>query len=207
MAEASAANKLLDHRRVAPQGRFRRPRLYVVGEAPGAVEAAQGKPFVGPAGNALRKMLKEGGIDPGQLRLANAIPFRPIEHSKDCKPRNRSPTTEEIQCYGAAVLTDIRRSRPGVIVALGSTAARLFGASQSIRAARKAKSQFEGHPLRVTFHPAYVRRFNGHRQSRPSGLKCAKSGSHGTSLRKSGGTLVEPADEMEQEPPNCAKGR
>lgn len=72
MAEASAANKRLDHRRVAPQGRFRRPRLYLVGEAPGAAEAAQGKPFVGPAGNALRKMLKEGGIDPGQLRLANA---------------------------------------------------------------------------------------------------------------------------------------
>lgn len=161
MAEASAANKRLDHRRVAPQGRFRRPRLYLVGEAPGAAEAAQGKPFVGPAGNALRKMLKEGGIDPGQLRLANAIPFRPIEHSKDCKPRNRSPTTDEIQCHGVAVLTDIRRSKPAVIVALGTTAARLFGASQSIRAARKAKLQFEGRPLRVTFHPAYVRRFGG----------------------------------------------
>jgi uracil-DNA glycosylase len=77
MAEAIAANKRLDHRRVAPQGRFRRPRLYLVGEAPGAVEAAQGKPFVGPAVNALRKM----------LRLANAIPFRPIGHSKDGKPR------------------------------------------------------------------------------------------------------------------------
>jgi uracil-DNA glycosylase family 4 len=114
----SAASKLLDHRRVAPEGLFQRPRLYLVGEAPGAAEAAQGKPFVGPAGNALRKMLAESGIDPGQLRSANAIPFRPIEHSKDCKPRNRSPTTEEIQCYGAAVLNDIRRSRPGVIVAL-----------------------------------------------------------------------------------------
>jgi len=96
MAEANAANKRLDHCRAAPQGRFRRPRLYLVGEVPGAVEAAQGKPFAGPAGNALRKMLKEGGIDPGQLRLANAIPFRPIEHSKDGEPHNRIPTTEEI---------------------------------------------------------------------------------------------------------------
>ncbi|WP_334419675.1 MULTISPECIES: uracil-DNA glycosylase [unclassified Bradyrhizobium] len=161
MAKTSAANKLLDHRRVAPEGLFRRPRLYLVGEAPGGEEAAQGKPFVGLAGNALRKMLEESGIDPGQLRLANVIPFRPIEHSKDHKPRNRSPTTEEIQFYGAAVLTDIRRSRPDVIVALGSTAARLFGESPSIRMARKAKRQFEGHPLRITFHPAYVRRFGG----------------------------------------------
>ncbi len=48
-----------------------------------------------------------------------------------------------------------------MIVALGSTTARLFGASQSIRAARKAKLQSEGHPLRITFHPAYVRRFGG----------------------------------------------
>ena len=64
MPKASPANKLLDHRRVTPHGRLRRPRLYLVREAPGAVEAAQGKPFVGPAGNALRKMLKESGIDP-----------------------------------------------------------------------------------------------------------------------------------------------
>src|ERR671930_1169657 len=102
MAKASVANKDLDHRRVAPEGRFRRPRLYLIGEAPGAEEAAQGRPFVGPAGGALRKMLEEAGIDSGQLRLANAIPFRSIEQSKDRKPRNRNPTTEEIKHYRAA---------------------------------------------------------------------------------------------------------
>jgi uracil-DNA glycosylase family 4 len=161
MTEASAANKHLDHRRVAPEGLFRRPRLYLVGEAPGAEETEQGMPFVGAAGSALRKMLEEAGIDPRQLRLANAIPFRPIAYSKDRKPRNRIPTIEEIEHYGAAVLTDIRRSGPGVIVALGTTAARLFGESRSIRAARKAKLQFESHPLCITFHPAYVRRFGG----------------------------------------------
>jgi len=47
----------------------------------------------------------------------------------------------------------------------------------------------------------------GHSQCQSACLKRAKSGSHGTSLRKSGGMLVEPADEMEQEPPDCAKGR
>ncbi|TYO65105.1 hypothetical protein FXV83_18075 [Bradyrhizobium hipponense] len=163
MAKASVGNTNthLDHQRVAPEGRFRRPRLYVVGEAPGAEEIAQGRPFVGPAGRALREMLDEAGIDPQQVRLANAIPFRPIAYSRDRKPRNRSPTIEEVDHYGAAVLTDIRRSKPGVIVALGNTASRLFGESQSIRVTRKAKLQFEGHPLRITFHPAYVRRFGG----------------------------------------------
>ncbi|MEK9284906.1 MULTISPECIES: uracil-DNA glycosylase [unclassified Bradyrhizobium] len=161
MGKASAPNTRLDHRRVAPEGRFRRPRLYVVGEAPGAEESTQGRPFVGPAGRALREMLEEAGIEPRQVRLANVIPFRPIAYSKDRKPRNRSPTIEEVDHYGAAVLADIRRSRPGIIVALGSTASRLFGQSQSIRMTRKAKLQFEGHPLRITFHPAYARRFGG----------------------------------------------
>ena len=136
MAEASIDNKHLDRRRVAPEGLFRRPRLYVVGEAPGAEESAQGRPFVGPAGRALREMLEEAGIDSKQVRLANAIPFRPIAYAKDRKPRNRSPTIEEVARYGAAVLTDIRRSKPGAIVALGSTAARLFGKPRSIQAAR-----------------------------------------------------------------------
>ncbi|WGS21777.1 MULTISPECIES: uracil-DNA glycosylase [unclassified Bradyrhizobium] len=161
MVTTSDVSKHLDYRRVAPEGLFRRPRLYFVGEAPGAEESAQGKPFVGPAGRALREMLEEAGIDPKQVRLANAIPFRPIAYSKDRKPRNRSPTVEEVACYGAAVLADIRRSKPGMIIALGSTAARLFGESQSIQAARKARLQFESCRLRVTFHPAYSRRFGG----------------------------------------------
>jgi len=161
MAKASVANTHLDYRRVAPEGLFRQPGLYVVGEAPGAEEVAQGRPFVGPAGRALREMLDGAGIDPQQVRLTNAIPFRPIAYSKDRKPRNRSPTIEEVGHYRAAVLTDIRRSKPGMVVALGSIAARLFGESRSIQAARKIRLQFESHPLRITFHPAYARRFGG----------------------------------------------
>lgn len=78
MAEPSIDNKRFDRRRVAPDGLFRRPRLYLVGEASGVEESEQGKPFIGPAGRALRRMLQEAGIDPQQVRLANAVPFRPI---------------------------------------------------------------------------------------------------------------------------------
>jgi uracil-DNA glycosylase family 4 len=155
------ASKRLDPRRVVPKGRSRQPLLYLVGEAPGAEEAEQGRPFVGPAGSALRQMLEEAGIDIRQLRMANAIPFRPIAYSQDRTPRNRAPTVEEINRHGSGVLADIRRTKPSMIVALGNSAARLFGESRSIRAAHKAKLRFEGRPLRVTFHPAYVRRFGG----------------------------------------------
>src|SRR5437764_12564116 len=72
MAKASVDTGF-DHRRVAPEGRFRRPRLYVVGEAPGAAEIAQGRPFVGAAGRALREMLDEAGIDP--RRCVWRMPF------------------------------------------------------------------------------------------------------------------------------------
>ena len=161
LTKPSVDNERLDRRRVAPDGPFRRPRLYLVGEAPGAEESARGKPFVGPAGRSLREMLQEAGIDPRHMRLANAIPFRPIAHSSGRKPRNRSPTIEEVNHYGAAVLADIRRSKPGVIVALGSTAARLLGEPRSIQVARKTRLQFERFALRVTFHPAYARRFGG----------------------------------------------
>jgi len=46
-------------------------------------------------------MLEETGIDPKQVRLANAIPFRPTAYSKDGRARNRSPTIEDVDQHGA----------------------------------------------------------------------------------------------------------
>jgi DNA polymerase len=98
----------------------------------------------------LRKLLEQAGIDLSQLRLANAIPFRPIEYSKDRKLRNRTLTIEEIDRYGAAVLTDIRRSRPGVVIVLGNTAARLFRASRSNTCASRRKDRCSCRAYRVS---------------------------------------------------------
>lgn len=150
-----------DQRRVPPSGQFRAPRLYLVGEAPGAEEAERGTPFVGPAGNALRAMLEEAGCDRSRVRVANAVPYRPTTRSKDGRLRDRRPAAAEVEDFGGAVLTDIRRSRPTAIVALGATAARLFGVSRSLKEARNKDFRFDGRPLRITYHPAYVRRFGG----------------------------------------------
>jgi uracil-DNA glycosylase len=137
------------------------PRLYVVGEAPGAEEVAQGRPFVGPAGRALREMFNEAKVDLAQLRLANAIPFRPLDRRSSKRPRNRAPTTREVAEFGSVVLRDIKDANPAVILALGSTAARLFGASGRIEKLRKRRLRFEGRPLRISYHPAFARRFGG----------------------------------------------
>lgn len=154
--------KRFDPRRVPPSGRFKQPRVYLVGEAPGAAEAACGEPFVGPAGKALDTMLEEAGCDRASMRLANAVPYRPITRSRNGKLQDRKPTAAEVEHYGGTVLTDIRRSKPAAIVALGATAAGLFGVSRPLKEARQEEFRFAGRPLRVTYHPAYVRRFGGH---------------------------------------------
>ena len=152
-----------DDRTVTPEGSSH-ARLYLVGEAPGRQEAAIGRPFVGPAGKALRDMMREAGIDASQVRLANAIPFRPVQRSARGRLRNRRPTAKELRTYGRFVLGDIASVKPKVIGALGKSAAALFGASMSsVEDARKRSFQFHDVPVRVTYHPGFVLRFGGRR--------------------------------------------
>jgi uracil-DNA glycosylase len=137
------------------------PRVYLIGEAPGRQEAEAGRPFVGPAGTALRNMMREAGLDEAQIRLANALPFRPIELSAKRGPRNRRPTEKDLRDYGPIVLADIANVRPKLIIALGKSAASLFGASTAIDSARRQVLCFRDMPVRITYHPGFVLRFGG----------------------------------------------
>ena len=153
-----------DERLVAPEGNTF-ARLYLVGEAPGRQEAESGRPFMGPAGQALRDMMREAGVNASLVRLANAIPFRPIERSWEGRYRNRRPTMQELETYGPLVLADIASVRPKLIGALGKSAAVLFGALMPVEQARGRCFEFQGIPVRVTYHPGFVLRFGG-RESR-----------------------------------------
>ncbi len=150
----------LDDRAVAPEGSLN-ARLYLVGEAPGRREVETGRPFVGPAGAALRDMMREAGIDVWRVRLANAIPFRPIERSPEGRVRNRRPSENELRIYGQSVLVDIAKVQPKLVAALGKSAAALFGASIPIRRSRTRTLQFQNMPVRFTYHPGFVLRFGG----------------------------------------------
>jgi uracil-DNA glycosylase len=150
----------LDDRAVAPEGSLN-ARLYLIGEAPGRQEAETGRPFVGPVGAALRDMMREAGIDVSRVRLANAIPFRPIERSPGGRVRNRRPTDKELRIYGQSVLVDIVKVQPKLIAALGRSAATLFGASIPVRRSRTSTLQFQNMPVRFTYHPGFVVRFGG----------------------------------------------
>jgi DNA polymerase len=150
----------LDKTAVPPEGSSR-AWLYLVGEAPGRQEAEIGRPFVGRAGEALREMMREAGIDTSRVRLANAIPYRPVERSSRGRLRNRRPTDKELRAHGRVVLNDIAKVRPKLIGALGRSAATLFGALMPVEQARRRAFQFQGMPVRITYHPGFVLRFGG----------------------------------------------
>ena len=145
-----------DPRLVAPEGRAQHPRLYLVGEAPGEAETEAGRPFVGPAGQTLRRLIRAAGIDPAQLRLCNAIPDRPLTPGKAGASRNRAPTRTEIERFSACLLHDIERSEPGAILALGRSAMAALGIHGPIAAARRCAFRHAGTPVLVTYHPQYV---------------------------------------------------
>ncbi len=89
--------------------------VMIIGEAPGAEEDRQGKPFVGRAGQLLDRMLAAIGLDRGGVQITNVIYWRP--------PGNRKPTTAEIAACLPFVLRHIALARPRVLVLAGGTAA------------------------------------------------------------------------------------
>jgi len=68
---------------------------------------------------------------------------------------------QELETYGRLVLADIASVRPRLIGALGRSAAALFGALMPVEQARGRRFEFQGIPVRVTYHPAFVLRFGG----------------------------------------------
>ena len=94
----------------------RNARLMFVGEAPGADEDAQGKPFVGRAGQLLTKMIEAMGMKRENVIIGNVNRCRP--------PGNRQPTLEEAAICRPFLFREIAAIQPEVIVVMGNTALR-----------------------------------------------------------------------------------
>ena len=135
-----------------------RPDVLFVGEAPGAQEDRTGRPFVGPAGQLLDRILSGAmGLQRGDVFIANVNKCRP--------PGNRNPEPDEV----AACLPFLRRQvallRPRVIVCLGRVAAHnLLGTTEPMRALRGRDLAYEGIPVVVTWHPAFLLRDPSHKR-------------------------------------------
>ena len=129
----------------------RNARLMFVGEAPGADEDAQGKPFVGRAGQLLTKIIEAIGLKREDVIIGNVNRCRP--------PGNRQPTLEEAAICRPFLFREIAAVRPEVIVVMGNTALRnLLEIREGITRVRGQFQDFQGIKVMPTFHPAYLLR-------------------------------------------------
>jgi uracil-DNA glycosylase family 4 len=126
--------------------------LVFVGEAPGADEDRQGEPFVGKAGQLLTDIIVKGmQMRREDVYICNVLKCRP--------PNNRTPNPEEMGLCEPYLIRQLELIRPRVICALGSVAARcLLRTEESVGRLRGHWHHYQGIPLRVTYHPAYLLR-------------------------------------------------
>src|SRR6266852_346352 len=112
-------------------------RLMFVGEAPGADEDAQGRPFVGRAGQLLTKIIEAIGFKREDGLIGNVNRCRP--------PGNRAPTQEEASMCKHFMLREIAVARPEVLVVLGNTAMKnLLGTKEGIKRVRGQFQNYKG---------------------------------------------------------------
>ena len=136
----------------------RAARWLFVGEGPGRNEDLQGEPFVGPAGQLLDNMLRALDLARGKdTYIANIVKCRPV----GADGRDRPPTPDEVDACMPYLRRQIALIRPQVIIALGKTAAvSLLGlpADTALAGLRGEPREFDGIPLVITYHPAYLLR-------------------------------------------------
>ncbi len=132
-------------------------KVMFVGEAPGADEDRQGKPFVGPSGQLLDKMAASIGLDRTSFYITNIVFWRP--------PGNRNPTTNEIALCLPFVERHIELVDPDILIPLGGPAAKtLLGVQQGITKLRGKWQTYQSKnlaaPINVMpfLHPAYLLR-------------------------------------------------
>jgi uracil-DNA glycosylase len=128
--------------------------LLVIGEAPGATEDIQGKPFVGRAGILLTAMISAIGLTRDtDVFITNIVKCRP--------PNNRDPSPHEVECCTPYLRQQIELIKPKLIVAVGRIAAHfLLNTDQSMGALRGKLHTYQptNTPLLITYHPAYLLR-------------------------------------------------
>jgi uracil-DNA glycosylase len=132
----------------------------VVGEAPGEQEDREGEPFVGAAGQLLDRMLAalsltraEDGDWPREQRvyIANTLKCRP--------PGNRNPAPDELAKCEPFLVRQIELVKPRLILAMGRFAVQaLLRSDEPIGKLRGRVHRYQGVPLIVTYHPAYLLR-------------------------------------------------
>jgi uracil-DNA glycosylase family protein len=149
----------------------RRARLMLVGEQPGNDEDLAGKPFVGPAGKMLDRVLDEAGVDRAAVFVTNAVKHFKFEQ-RGRRRLHKRPNAHEIERCRWWLDKERALVKPALTVALGATAARsLIGKTVTIAKLRgKVLDLPDGTQGLVTIHPSLLLRIPDGR-GRATGFK------------------------------------
>ncbi len=133
-------------------------RLMLIGEAPGAEEELKKKPFTGPAGQLLDRILAGMGFDRQDVYISNIVKFRPqVAGAQNSTSENREPSRDEINACLKYTMAEIDVVQPELIIALGATAANaLLETDTPVGKLREQNHSVKGIPLIVTYHPSYL---------------------------------------------------
>jgi len=151
-----------------------RPKILVLGEAWGQEEEFLRRPFVGPSGQELMRMLAEAGIDPSICHLTNVLNLRPPSNDllalccgkRELPADYTLPPIQRGKYLRPEYLPELERLRqeiiavaPTLILALGNTALWAISGQTGIGARRGTvePSNF-GPKFLATYHPASVLR-------------------------------------------------
>ncbi|MCR5290814.1 MAG: uracil-DNA glycosylase [Treponema sp.] len=128
------------------------PVVLVIGEGPGAEEDNTGRPFVGPAGQLLDKMLAAISLDRHKnCFIGNIVKCRP--------PHNRDPEPIEADACASFLQAQIHALKPAMILAVGRIAAQnLLKTKAGISALRNTLHMYNTIPLMATYHPSALLR-------------------------------------------------
>ena len=131
----------------------------VIGEGPGADEDAQGKPFVGRAGQLLTKMLESIRLSRDEVYITNAVKCRP--------PGNRNPEPDELAACAPFLAAQLGVIQPRVVLSVGGVATQaLLRTKEPIGKLRGRVHPYGDAVLVPTFHPAFLLRNPGQEYKR-----------------------------------------
>jgi uracil-DNA glycosylase family 4 len=143
----------------------KRPEVYLLGEAPGAVEDQKGRAFVGPAGQLLHTHIPAGWED--KLRYNNCVRTRP--------PNNETPTDMIIEACRPSVESDIEASKPKAIFGFGNIPLKWAFNQTGISnwAGRRVPVRIGNHTCWYfpMFHPSHILRSRDERKHKESDLE------------------------------------
>jgi uracil-DNA glycosylase len=120
--------------------------VMIVGEAPGASEDKQGRPFVGRAGKLLDQLLAEAGLEREQVYITNVVKARP--------PGNRDPRKDDVAHHMPWLETQLALIQPRLVVPLGRHALAHFSDDAKISEVHGTEVTERGRSLFPMYHPA-----------------------------------------------------